>query len=100
MRGRRNETGRGSAIPGFPDDVSRWLLPVLARVVRLGRGPAGLVEWVRERRDRAGGPADPGHLLRLAAELGSCLRQNALAGTRDDRRRQTVFAGRSGGPAG
>jgi hypothetical protein len=62
--------------------VDRRLIPILARVLDLGRGPRGLVRWVQDR--VAAAPMGPGRtnvLNQLAGELTVEIRRGAWAGT-------------------
>ena len=62
--------------------VDRRLIPILARILDLGRGPQGLVRWVQDRvGDAPAGPARATVLNRLAGELAGEIRRGAWAGT-------------------
>ncbi len=65
-------------------NVDRRLIPILARVLDLGRGPQNLVRWVQDRvgdSDAPAGPARTSVLNRLAGELTVESRRGAWAGT-------------------
>jgi hypothetical protein len=63
-------------------NVDRRLIPILARVLDLGRGPQNLVRWVQDRvGDAPAGPARTSVLNRLAGELTVEIRRGAWAGT-------------------
>lgn len=65
-----------------PASVTR-LLPVIARAVELGRGPPGLVGWVREqlRGEPPGDPTAPDRVGRLARELARRLAADPASDT-------------------
>ncbi|HVK12890.1 MAG TPA: hypothetical protein VM597_29325 [Gemmataceae bacterium] len=63
-------------------NVDRRLIPILARVLDLGRGPQGLVRWVQDRvADAPSGPGRTSVLNQLAGELTVEIRRGAWAGT-------------------
>lgn len=90
-----------SGLPAGTEGEVQCLVPLIARVLDLGRGPPALVRWVRRRLAAVGAPAgraSPARrkllLLRLARDLAAQLRP-------DDRRatvaaRATVRAPRPG----
>lgn len=71
-----------TVVAGQPPAPDRRLIPILARVLDLGRGPQGLVRWVQERvgRDPVRAPRTT-VLNRLAGELAVEIRGGGWAGT-------------------
>jgi hypothetical protein len=66
------------------NEAASRLVPVLARAIELGRGPAGLLGWVLEQLPASIGPAEREPLARrLAGELTRYVARHALAGTRN-----------------
>ncbi len=72
--------GRAPSSGDAPGEAEAKLLPILDRVLTLGRGPLGLVRWVKcrvgdlgyEQRD-----ANPGIARRLARELAGLLHRGS-----------------------
>jgi hypothetical protein len=75
--------GGSGSLSHAPSGREAGLVPVLARVVELGRGPPALVRWVRDRLGRAGGVgAGRGPAVRqLARELARLLARDGAVGT-------------------
>jgi hypothetical protein len=71
-----NLTDRHSGVrPGSSAGGSARLMPVLARALETGRGPAGLVGWLNDR------GAAPATVARLAGELDRAVRRAGVAET-------------------
>ena len=87
-----------SSLPHGAPAAEARLVPILARAIELGRGPPGLVQWVRGRLAAGGaesntGPGAVPHkplLRRLAGELARVLRPGGVDETLTDRFRQTL----------
>jgi len=74
----------GPSWGGVPTESEARLVPILTRVIELGRGAPGLVQWVQ---GRLGGsaPAAPQPVARqLARELAGALRRIGVEETRVD----------------
>jgi len=75
------------------------LLPVLARIFDVGRGPPALTGWVRHRLGEWNAPvvSIPGHrsrsiLIRLARELSKLLKIDDQKGTTEGQFAQTLLS--------
>jgi hypothetical protein len=78
MNGQTGPAGRACV----PAAEVTTLVPVLVRVVELGRGPPGLMRWLNGQLDRPGRAGPPvGALTRLAAELNQVVRRAGVAET-------------------
>lgn len=68
---------------GPADAADQLYAPILARAIDLGRGPAGLVGWVRHRLAAAGRPDEPAAQTarRLAHELADLVRRGGVTDT-------------------
>jgi hypothetical protein len=105
----RNKWSRSEVAAGeyeLPDEAESKLVPILNRVLELGRGPADLVGWVRDRLAATGRPGEAPRLVarRLAHELALVLRRRGVAETLvvdvRDTIRLPVAASRASGPKG
>jgi hypothetical protein len=76
---------------GPPGDGVARLVPVLARVLELGRGPGALAGWVRPQIPPAVAPAARARLARrLAGELARHLLPQARVATQHDGAGETL----------
>jgi hypothetical protein len=75
---------RAPSWSGLPIESEARLVPILTRVIELGRGVPGLVRWVQGRLGESAPMATGPEARRLARELAGVLRRIGTEETRAD----------------